>query len=360
MEKILIQKRGTAEHNLPRALCLVKSPVQYVRNIPVFTSQVIVPRIAARITPERIEVILMNRKTKKELDYFRTKVKEFLASLLKASSSPETEAPAAALRKTIEAQNGFDDWEKKFNASVELIVSGDVEKIVLSRHRKYQLVSKLDQNLMWQKLNTLKNTSYKYLIEEKSNLHFAATPERLFTLNGNIVETEALAGTFKKGKPDPDRNKNLYEHYLVRDHLVDKLSRAGGNCVFPPEPLNKSYSDYNHYYTPVKAVFRRPPGFISILKKIFPTPATTGYPVRKVVSKIPEIEKYDREYYTGAVGLIYSNNQAEFAVNLRCGKADKDEVTLYAGCGLVCGSDARKEFGESEMKMKSMASLFKI
>lgn len=354
------QKFHLNEYALPRLACLVKSPVQYQRGEPVFNTEVMVPGIVVAISPKKIKALLMTRRTRAELAYFRESVRSFLVELFLGIGKSAEEQPATVNIVKEQNESALFEWESKFNKCMSIISKGIADKIVLSRYENLRVNGRVNLKALWGSLNRLKHRSYKYMIENYPGYIFASTPERLFKLDGNILETEALAGTFVKGTIDSAYEKNIFEHKLVRDHLVDKISGIGGVCNYNDVPLIKPYSKINHYLTPIKAAFKDTPDFITILKEIFPTPATTGYPVVKAAEKLPGIEKYDRDYYTGAVGLIYNMNKAEFAVNLRCGRVNSDKITLYAGCGLVRGSDAKKEFEESELKLRSMATIFNL
>jgi menaquinone-specific isochorismate synthase len=73
---------------------------------------------------------------------------------------------------------------------------------------------------------------------------------------------------------------------------------------------------------------------------------------------IRRIEKYNRGFYVGAAGFVDARGDGEFAVALRTGVFDGEMGWVYAGCGIVAGSDADAEFDEIDLKLKTVLSAF--
>ena len=71
-----------------------------------------------------------------------------------------------------------------------------------------------------------------------------------------------------------------------------------------------------------------------------------------------EIESYNRGFFGGAVGVVDAEDNGEFSVAIRSGVFDGEAGWIYAGCGVVEGSDPREEFNEIDMKFKTILSAF--
>jgi menaquinone-specific isochorismate synthase len=72
---------------------------------------------------------------------------------------------------------------------------------------------------------------------------------------------------------------------------------------------------------------------------------------------IAELEQLDRDRYAGPVGWIDADGDGEWAIALRCGRIDPDDprqIRLFAGCGIVGGSDPEAELAESVAKLVPM------
>jgi menaquinone-specific isochorismate synthase len=72
---------------------------------------------------------------------------------------------------------------------------------------------------------------------------------------------------------------------------------------------------------------------------------------------ISELEHMDRERYAGPVGWIDATGDGEWGIALRCGAVsarDPSRIRLFAGCGIVAGSDPDEEVAESSAKFVPM------
>jgi len=81
---------------------------------------------------------------------------------------------------------------------------------------------------------------------------------------------------------------------------------------------------------------------------------------REVVSRIvagrrpaliAELEGMDRGRYAGPVGWVDGDGDGELGIALRCAQLDGSTARLFAGCGVVAGSDPDTEVREAAAKM---------
>ena len=73
--------------------------------------------------------------------------------------------------------------------------------------------------------------------------------------------------------------------------------------------------------------------------------------------KITEMEPFDRGWYAGPVGWI-SRDAAEFVVAIRSALAKEKALSLFAGSGIVRGSQPEAEWEENENKILNFSRLF--
>ncbi|MDG0557088.1 chorismate-binding protein, partial [Klebsiella quasipneumoniae] len=92
------------------------------------------------------------------------------------------------------------------------------------------------------------------------------------------------------------------------------------------------------------------------LLQLQPTAAVAGLPRRAALAFIQRHEPFSREWYAGSAGYL-SLAQSEFCVALRSAKVDNDTLRLYAGAGIVSGSDALQEWQEIDNKAAGLRSL---
>ena len=72
---------------------------------------------------------------------------------------------------------------------------------------------------------------------------------------------------------------------------------------------------------------------------------------------IHDEEELDRGWYGAPVGWLDSSNNSEYAVAIRSGLVQNDEVSLFAGCGVMRDSDPDMEFQETNVKFLPMLNV---
>jgi menaquinone-specific isochorismate synthase len=69
---------------------------------------------------------------------------------------------------------------------------------------------------------------------------------------------------------------------------------------------------------------------------------------------IRELEGMDRGRYAGPVGWVDAQGNGEWGIALRCAEVDGPRARLFAGCGIVAGSDPAAELAEAQTKFRPM------
>lgn len=93
---------------------------------------------------------------------------------------------------------------------------------------------------------------------------------------------------------------------------------------------------------------------LSLACQLHPTPALCGYPTDLARQFIREQEPFRRALFSGIVGWCDSQGNGEWAVVIRCGVLDGHHVELFAGAGIVAGSDPAMEWAETGTKLGTM------
>jgi len=94
----------------------------------------------------------------------------------------------------------------------------------------------------------------------------------------------------------------------------------------------------------------------TLLEKLHPSAAVCGTPTDIAAKLIKDIEGMSRGRYAGPVGWLDARGDGELGIALRCGQITKNEIRIFAGCGIVAGSNPQKELEESAAKMIPMRS----
>lgn len=259
-------------------------------------------------------------------------------------------------------------WDDIINTALNKIDSGIVNKVVLSRMIEYSINGFPDFGRIVSRLKREHPTSYIFIYKQNSSVFFGASPEKLIQIDKNKIETEALAGTIKRGvtiqedellsKIFFDDKKELNEHRSVVKYIVNVLSEFTTDISYDKSPQIKKLKYIQHLWTPIKAKLKPDCSVVSIIEKLNPTPAVCGEPREAALKIIEELEIFDRGLFTGVIGWYNKNGYGEFAVAIRSGLIKENKLLLFAGCGIVEGSTPGQEYRETELKFKSIISLF--
>jgi len=276
-------------------------------------------------------------------------------------------------------------WKEAVSAIVEDIRRGTVQKQVLARRVRLGFTEPTDPVSILQRLRAGYGTSCSIFAMTRGDTCFlGASPERLVRVDGRVVQADGLAGSTGRGRTaEEDRSmgmallassKERHEHALVVHALREALEPLCARLTIPEQPMLLRMPNVQHLQTPVEGVLRRGTNILDLVERLHPTPTVGGVPRGAVLSCIRRYEPFDRGWYAGPVGWIDAKDGGEFAVGIRSalvkgiGTTDqtamltgvksesdcKSEVLLYAGCGIVAGSDPEAEHRESCLKLRPL------
>ncbi len=180
-----------------------------------------------------------------------------------------------------------------------------------------------------------------------------ASPETLVNFDGKNLETVALAGT-KKIELEKWSLKETQEQKIVEKYILDKLKPVS-KIIKTTKTETIKAGNIEHLKSTITAKTKLSPA--KLIDIIHPTPAVCGFPFEKAVKEINEMEKHDRSYYTGYLGLV-SKKCCETYVNLRCTRIKNGKATLYSGGGITKESVAESEWNEIVSKSGTILKTF--
>ena len=260
------------------------------------------------------------------------------------------------------------DWKKRVATAVTRIQSGDLDKVVLARDITIKSNKSIDPRAILNKLAMEYPTTWKYSI---SGL-VGATPELLLRLSRGMITSRVLAGTISKTGDDAKdlalaaslarSSKDLAEHeYAVRS-VADAIEPFCSSTNVPESPFVLHLANVMHLATDVTGALVETLAHIdafTILEQLHPTAAVCGTPTPIAAALISEIEGMSRGRYAGPVGWIDAAGDGELGIALRCGQINGDTIRIFAGCGIVDGSDPDIELAETYAKFSPMRSALK-
>ncbi len=285
-----------------------------------------------------------------------------LESKLKERSSEKT------IISFLEQSDDKAKWNKKVLDSIEEIKQKNIDKIVISRRLKFDIKTDLNWQMIFNDLDKKYPTCTNFLIKSGQSIFFGSTPELLARFSHSQFFTEALAGSIKRGENSIDdinlenelllSKKNKIEHDVVTNFIRTSLNDFLEKIEIDENPIVKKYSNIQHLQTSVKGTLKHDSNIFDVITALFPTPAVCGIPKEKSLQLIKEIEEFDRGLFSGLIGWFNCNGFGEFNVTIRSALINKNTLYTFAGCGIVEDSNPDDEFEETNLKFKSILSLF--
>ena len=274
-------------------------------------------------------------------------------------------APVSGEIKWQEGSISEQAWQSQVSSAINAIKSNKLEKVVLARDITATSKTEIGVRSLLQRLEIEYPSTWIFLVDGL----IGATPELLVRLSKSLVTSRVLAGTIRKtGNEDRDlalaaslakSSKDLEEHeYAVRS-VADALAPFCSSTNVPEAPFVLHLSNVMHLATDVTGVLNdsaKQSDVFTLIAQLHPSAAVCGTPALEAKKLIVELEQMNRQRYAGPVGWIDANNDGEIAIALRCGQLsnDRNSIRIFAGCGIVAGSDPATEFAESQAKLMPM------
>ena len=274
-------------------------------------------------------------------------------------------APVSGEIKWQEGSISEQAWQSQVSSAINAIKSNKLEKVVLARDITATSKTEIGVRSLLQRLEIEYPSTWIFLVDGL----IGATPELLVRLSKSLVTSRVLAGTIRKtGNEDRDltlaaslakSSKDLEEHkYAVRS-VADALAPFCSSTNVPEAPFVLHLSNVMHLATDVTGVLNdsaKQSDIFTLIAQLHPSAAVCGTPALEAKKLIIELEQMNRQRYAGPVGWIDANNDGEIAIALRCGQLsnDRNSIRIFAGCGIVAGSDPATEFAESQAKLMPM------
>lgn len=249
------------------------------------------------------------------------------------------------------------EWEGVVWEAVLMLNAGELDKVVLARDLIATAADPIDVRWPLRRLGSSYDMCWTFHVDGL----FGATPELLVRREKGLVTSRVLAGTIRRtGNDEHDlrlaatlarSSKDLEEHeYAVRS-VADALAPYCSSMNVPEAPFVLHLPNVMHLATDVAGVAHDSgASVLDLAAALHPSAAVGGTPTKVALELIVEIESMDRGRYAGPVGWVDARGDGEFGIALRSGLLEGNQVRLFAGCGIVAGSDPEAELAESQAK----------
>lgn len=260
------------------------------------------------------------------------------------------------------------DWMNDVEQVAASIKAGAQDKVVLARELRLYADGPISASAALERLFAQQRDSYIFAFEQGEDCFIGATPERLVKKEGTSFLSTCLAGSFARGKSTSEDvdfgvtllsdHKNLLEHDLAVQVIKEAMLEVCVDLAVPEQPILFKLKDIQHLYTPVAGQAKEGATLLQAVEALHPTPALGGFPQKKAVEVIREVEQLDRGWYAAPLGWMNRKQDGEFIVAIRSALIQGSEASLFAGCGIMGDSDPLSEYHETTLKFRPMLAAF--
>ncbi|MFD0045459.1 isochorismate synthase MenF [Pseudarthrobacter scleromae] len=260
-------------------------------------------------------------------------------------------------------------WMAAVEAGVAEIRTGALEKLVLARDVVATIPSGVHAAEVLRELAARYRECWTYGVDGL----VGATPEMLIQVEGRTAQARVLAGTLDRrdahgadGLPMDyatrvlaGSEKQRHEHEIAIQSLTTQLAPFSEAMNAHDEPFILELPNVWHLASDVKAELAEIEGHVptclALINALHPTAAVCGTPTQVAGALIRKLEHLDRGPYAGPVGWLDAAGNGEWGIALRGAVIEsRDTVRLYAGCGIVDGSQPEAELAETWAKFRPM------
>jgi salicylate biosynthesis isochorismate synthase len=259
------------------------------------------------------------------------------------------------------------DFEAAVEAATTRIARGEMSKVVLAREVTVEAAAAHDPAAIFAALREQFPSCFCFCAGTPEGAFLGASPELLIRRSGAGASTVALAGSTRRSSdPAVDdhlgeqllrSDKNRREQRIVAERIVRKLRPHAVWVETAVEPEVVKVANIQHLATPILAQLAESHSAVELAGILHPTPAVGGEPWPEAETAIADLERMDRGWYAGPVGWMDATEDGEFCVALRSALLRDREARLFAGVGVVAGSDPAAELEETEVKLQALLPL---
>ncbi|WP_424532269.1 isochorismate synthase [Sphaerisporangium viridialbum] len=274
----------------------------------------------------------------------------------------ELMAPAASPGRIVYGDGSLTapEWQHAVARAVGEIRSGRLEKVVLARDLVATAERDIDVRVLLDRLARAYPDCYTFSCAGL----VGATPELLVRHTGAAIESLVLAGTTYRGASPADDKakaaalfasaKDRHEHACAVASVREALTPLCASLSVPGEPELLVLPNVQHLASRVRGRLADGASVLDVVAAMHPTAAVGGTPTGVALEVIRELEGMDRGGYAGPVGWIDARGDGEWGIALRCAHIEGRRARLFAGCGIMGGSDPASELAEAQAKFRVM------
>lgn len=218
------------------------------------------------------------------------------------------------------------------------------------------------------KLNKLSKAPYASLVKLNDDFIISASPELFLKKEGNLLYTKPIKGTAKRGKTkeeDGFLKHNLFtnlkertENVMAVDVARNDLSQIAKKGTVNVNKLYniETFETVHQMVSTVSCELKENTSFENIIDATFPMASMTGAPKLRAMQLIDAFEDFDRNFYSGAMGVIDENENFTLAVNIRSifYNQKTKRLSIAVGSAITHLCEPEKEYDECLLKADAL------
>ena len=286
------------------------------------------------------------------------------ASQVEPPASAEDASPNA--RPLPEARSNFSpaDYRRAIQRCIDYIAAGDIFQVNLSQ--RFTVENAPDPLALYRTLRRRNPAWYSAMMLLGESAVLSSSPELFLSVRGGRVATRPIKGTRRRtgvARADDEAaaellasEKDNAELAMIIDLLrndIGRVCRFGSVKVVNPRELEAHPTVY-HLVGTVVGELREGVDAVDLLAATFPGGSITGAPKIRAMEIIDELEPVARSVYTGAIGYLGLDGDAEWNIAIRTVVWDRGRAHIHAGGGIVADSTPEGEYQETLDKARAL------
>ena len=248
---------------------------------------------------------------------------------------------------------------------LDYLAAGDVFQANISRGWNAEFARAPQPAELFQRLRTHNPAPFAGVFAGDAWAVVSASPERLVSVRGDVVETRPIAGTRPRFEGDDDaarirdlvgNPKERAEHVMLIDLERNDLGRVcvPGSVEVDELMTVESYAHVHHIVSNVRGRLRDDATPGAVIAAVFPGGTITGCPKVRCMQVIAELEGQGRGAYTGAFGWLNRDGDLDLNILIRSAELEGGTLRFRTGAGIVADSDPQRELEETRAKARGM------
>ncbi|HEY9249713.1 MAG TPA: aminodeoxychorismate synthase component I, partial [Rariglobus sp.] len=246
----------------------------------------------------------------------------------------------------------------------DYIAAGDVYQVNLTQ--RFETPLPCPPYALYRRLRQRSPAPFAAYLSFGSVQIVSSSPERFLTLRDGRVETRPIKGT-RPRSADPAADTRLAAELLASEKdraellMIVDLERndLGRVCDFDSVKVDQlwrleSHPTVHHLVATVSGRLRAGLDIIDCVRAAFPGGSITGAPKIRAMEIIDELEPHRRHVYTGAIGYLGFDGNADLNIAIRTITCVGGRACYHVGGGIVWDSDPAAEYQETLDKGRAM------